>query len=94
MLYNFIIPKPFIQIQNTYFSSLSEKHMRQFLTAKQIFQTDIFSSQLHTHKICTVQNICVYTSYLIGKDRLIFFFKDPNNVYLYTIMTDHDYKKL
>jgi hypothetical protein len=95
--HKFIIPQPFVIQQNEYIMALSWKELRQFSRTKDIFRKDIFDKSLVTHCIYETtikwEKIKAYSSYINWKDRIIFFIKDED-IYLYEIMIDHDYKKL
>lgn len=93
-MYNFIITKSFLSNQKSYISTLNTKEKEHFLKLKELFINDIFDKKLNTHSIYTYKNIKVFSSYINKKERIIFFYKDPNKIYLYKIMTDHDYNKL
>jgi hypothetical protein len=93
-MYNFILTKTFLSNQKSYISDLNQKELENFLKLKELFINDIFDKKLKTHSISDYKNIKVFSSYINKKDRIIFFYKDPNKIYLYKIMEDHDYKKL
>lgn len=93
-MYDFIVTKKFASNQNEYVSNLSAKEWENFLNLKTLFIANIFDEKLNTHKIYEYKNIKVYSSYINKKDRIIFFYKNPKKVYLYKIITDHDYSKL
>jgi len=93
-MYNFIITKSFLDNQNEYISRLTEKEYQKFINTKAKFQKNIFDKSINTHDIYQANSIKVYSSYINEKDRIIFFYKKPEKIFLYKIMTDHNYKKL
>ncbi len=92
--YNFIITKSFLGNQKDYFITLTEKEKENYVKLKNKFQKNIFNSTLQTHKIYENNWIKVFSSYINKKDRIIFFYKNLDKIYLYKIIKDHDYWKL
>lgn len=93
-MYDFIITKKFFSNQSDYIATLSKKEWENFLKLKNLFIINIFDETLNTHKISEYRDIKVYSAYINKKDRIIFFYKNPKKIYLYKIMTDHNYDKL
>ncbi len=93
-MYKIIAPNSFLQQQEKYIKQLSPWEKELFEKTKALFCINIFTPKLSTHSIYIYKSITVYTSYINRKDRIIFFFKSPNIIFLYKIITDHDYKKL
>lgn len=91
--YIFLWTKKWQESKNKYIE-YSKQNKKDFLNKKKIFEKDIFNSRLETHSISNPINwITPYTTKINNSDRVIFFL-DWNIVFLYTILSDHNYKRL
>ena len=93
-MYNFIITQSFLNNQKEYIKSISKKEIEKYNEIKKRFQINIFDPLLNTHEIYEKNWVKVFSSYINKVDRIIFFYKNPQTIYLYKIMTNHDYNKL